>query len=157
MHKILIEGHPPPLSAMLAPALGESLTRWEELGSGFSGHGFDDRDKERFLPDPNLPPPPDTDEPSQTYTEWLKQKRAQVVQTGSERLRNIRASLFRWRLHMKEVEHESSTHATRKDSQTSDPSPSANSSESTINLDEEAPEPAPSKPKSWVWQWSRHK
>ena len=159
LHATLVEGNPPPLSAMLAPGLGESLTRWEELGSGFSGHGFDDRDKERFLPDPNLPAIP-ADTPVQTYAEWFRERRANAVHTASERLSNIRARLFRWRLHMREIEKEEALNETPKlpiHSVSASTSP-ASSPEQSENIDPQAPLQTPEvrKSKSWVWQWSRH-
>lgn len=157
LHATLLEGSPPPLSAMLAPALGESLTRWEELGSGFSGHGFDDRDKERFLPDPN--PPPVTDAPVQTYGEWFKERRATVVHNASERLSNVRARLFRWRLHMREVEKEELVHPSPKASSTPTPAVdrSASAPEQSENTQQESsPTPEVRKSKNWVWQWTRH-
>lgn len=162
LHATFLEGNAPPLSAMLAPALGESLTRWEELGSGFSGHGFDDRDKERFLPDPN---PPSTEEIStQTYAEWFKERRASVVHNASERLSNIRARLFRWRLHMREVEKEEIIHPPAKsntapkqaNSGTQPHHVPADEPSRDSNKKEESAEPEIRKSKSWVWQWTRH-
>lgn len=144
---------------MLGPAIGESLTRWEELGSGFSGHGFDDRDKERFLPDPN--PPEQAAVTGQTYTEWFREKRAVTVQNASERLSNIRARLFRWRLHMREVEKEEIVHPPPKaitpSSRLGDsPLQSADQDQNIPKQDEEPSQPEVRKSKSWVWQWSRH-
>lgn len=149
---------------MLAPAIGESLTRWEELGSGFSGHGFDDRDKERFLPDPH--PPIEAVASGQTYAEWFREKRATTVHNASERLSNIRARLFRWRLLMREVEKEEVVHPVPKTAIGGQSSP-------TSSKDEGAPQPSAigqatrqeeqpqtqaevRKSKSWVWQWTRH-
>lgn len=166
----LLDGHPPPLSAMLAPALGETFTRWEELGSGFSGHGFDDREKERFLPDPDameLAPVNQT-----TYLNWARARRAQAVQNASERLSGIRARLFAWRLQMKEVEKEEVIHPVTKKpidnssagSLSSANAVSASNANSTSNenatteaLAQEAERPQIRKSKSWVWEWSRNR
>lgn len=144
---------------MLAPALGESLTRWEELGSGFSGHGFDDRDKERFLPDPN--PPENAVVAGQTYVEWFRERRATVVHDASERLSNMRARLFRWRLHMREVEKEEVIHPPSKSAASTTIQGEANQLPSAQDgnaqqQDGEARQPEVRKSKSWVWQWTRH-
>lgn len=160
LHAALLQGIAPPLSAMLAPALGESLTRWEELGSGFSGHGFDDRDKERFLPDPN--PPEAAVVAGQSYADWFREKRATAVHNASERLSSMRARLFRWRLHMREVEKEEVIHSPARSPAPSttlqgDPiSHAANQGANAQQYDAESRQPEVRKSKSWVWQWTRH-
>lgn len=159
LYAALLDGTAPPLSAMLAPALGESLTRWEELGSGFSGHGFEDRNIERFLPDPN--PPEQAAVAGQTYSQWFKERRASAVHNASERLSNMRARLFRWRLLMREVEKEeviqppvSGTAPLSHGSERNAQSPTQDGDPQ--QQDESARRPEVRKFKSWVWQWTRH-
>lgn len=141
----LLSGRPAPLSAMLAPAFGESQSRWEELGSGFSGHGFDDRERERFdFPD-NLHAKGREEVESRllSYKEWIQGKRAESLQKVSDNLRGVRQRWFGWRLQMKQVdESRDITAASDKDS---DDDSQQNGSATRQGR------------KTWVWAWSRNK
>lgn len=142
----LLSGRPAPLSAMLAPAFGESQSRWEELGSGFSGHGFDDREKERFdFPD-NLHAKGREEVESRllSYKEWVQEKRRESLQKVSDNLRGVRQRWFGWRLHMKQVDREESVKV----------SPDSKGQESTESREDNA---AWQSRKTWVWAWSRSK
>ena len=147
----LLSGHPPPLSAMLAPALSESALRWEELGSGFSGHGFDDRQPEHYAI-PDLANVPVKEERRKGWiAEWAREQRGKVVLATSEQLKGVRSRWFGWRLRMKEVEHPDQTQPARsnEDGQSS----SSNETASDQSVQAQQPE---KKRKSWVWEWSRN-
>lgn len=158
----LLRGQPPLLSAMLAPKLSESALRWEELGSGFSGHGFDDRQREHYTP-------PDTDtgaaEQPQREKGWLvqyvREQRRKLGEATSERLRAIRSRWFGWRLRMKQIEHEHEHKPSRQQQQQPGDAESQNSAEEhshqqTTEQQQRTTAQPREKRKSWVWEWSRN-
>ena len=140
----LLRGNPPPLSAMLAPALGESFSRWEETASGFSGHGFNDQEKERYVPehleagDPII---------SQTLVEWAIEQRARLSERASQRMRHLRASWFGWTLKMRQLDNEEVTRpqTVKPDNPSLDHKPKASEPHDVRRIS------------SWVWEWSRNK
>lgn len=158
---------------MLAPALGESITRWEATASGFSGHGFDDAQKERF--DPPDPSPEDAlrrPTPAgysvglwgvaagayQGTADWAREKRTIGVQRVSEGFKTARAKWFGWRLQMKQVEHDEVVPGRQRQEPVRDATngPQAGKPTSQIHEDQEE-QPSTRKRKSWVWEWSRNK
>ena len=145
---------------MLAPALGESFSRWEETGSGFSGHGFNDQEKERYVPEHlEIAPSTSNNLPiTQTVTEWARQKGNLWSERASRRMKSIRASWFGWRLKMRQVEKDVEELVrpplsnTKKDHDGSDAD-----SNHQDDPNEKTEQPQSRKTRSWVWEWSRNR
>jgi hypothetical protein len=146
---------------MLAPALSESALRWEELGSGFSGHGFDDRQPEHYAP-PDLANAPVLDERQKGWLmDWARQQRRNMVEQTSERLKGVRSRWFGWRLRMKEIEHPEEP---VKEDRTITKQELAERQRRELGdaaamKEKESPvqtQQAVTKRRSWVWEWSRN-
>ena len=96
MRKQMLAGQPPPLSALLAPAIGESFARWEETAAGFAGHGFQDVEEERFGVREHHP---ETPLPSRRpLFETMREMRQTAVLRASTRFNDVRSRWFGWRL-----------------------------------------------------------
>lgn len=135
---------------MLAPALSESALRWEELGSGFSGHGFDDRQPEHYAPPDVANAPARSVRAKGWIAQWARDQRRYVVEQTSERLRGVRSRWFGWQLRMKEIEHPERSVTTSKDELAS-----RQRQEMREAAEEQSDQPV-KKRKLWVWEWSRN-
>lgn len=138
LRQSMLAGHPPPLSALLAPALGESFARWEETAAGFAGHGFTDVQEDRFgfvtehHSETPLPP-------RKTIPEWISETRQVAVEKAAERFKSVRSAWFGWRLQYRQVDK--------------DQSQSKNGTSGEGGKPDDGN--SPPKAKTWVWEWSK--
>jgi hypothetical protein len=139
---------------MLPPAIGESFSRWEGTGEGFQGHGFEDRQKERYVPE-HLEPPPPT---ARTFSQWATEKRALLSETSSKSMKSIRTKWFGWRLQMREIVKDEQVEQDSNSQQRTN-TPSFHTKDRIPSQDEASSQDVPKqmkKTRSWVWEWSRN-